>query len=243
MLSIQLNSGSLNLFSMSLKRDIQATHTHKGKLCVLKSPREGVCIPLTSLLTDSWQLSVLEEANADWTEPHQNGRTSSLCAEISSWDVSNRQKYTHREEWNQVFSSKALGSPEWGGWVLMDTRGRLKIPLGPIRIQREASIACCPQPKIYSCQCWVDGRDGLNWESLLWWKWGDERQAITAGGVKRGSKWLGENSQGNPSELWMMTASAPHVGHRLLWRARALHYGGVQLTHVLINAQESVQTH
>lgn len=100
----------LILFSMRVKRDIQAKHTHKVKLCVLKSPRTRLHSP-TSLLTVSWQCSVLLKVNAGWTEPHQNGRTSSLCRELFSWDISNEQKYTHREEWSYVISSKALGSP------------------------------------------------------------------------------------------------------------------------------------
>lgn len=82
---------------MSLKKDIQATQSHKVKHCALKSSRECVCIPLTSLLTDSWQHSVLPKANVDRTDPVQNGKTSSLCVEIS-WHILNKQKYTHKKE-------------------------------------------------------------------------------------------------------------------------------------------------
>lgn len=51
MLSTLLSSTFFS--TMSLKKDIQATQSHKVKHCALKSSRERVCIPLTSLLTDS----------------------------------------------------------------------------------------------------------------------------------------------------------------------------------------------
>lgn len=60
----------LILFSMRVKRDIQAKHTHKVKLCVLKSPRTHLHsphIPLDSLLTV--QRALKGECRLDRTTP------------------------------------------------------------------------------------------------------------------------------------------------------------------------------
>lgn len=79
---------------MSLKRDVQATQPHKVKLCVLESSRERVCIRPTSLLTDSWQLSVLSKAKAETQQTHAK-KQPVPCAQKSSPDTFQTNKSTH----------------------------------------------------------------------------------------------------------------------------------------------------
>lgn len=137
----------------------------------------------------------------------------------------------------------------------MDMRGRLKIPLGPIGIQREACKACCPHPEIYSCQRWGDGRDGLNWESLLlvevrWWKANNHEGRGENGGAEDWEKTSSVVSCKFPGKSRRTVDDANerlHVGQSYTSfcqnTATAIHYGGVQLTHVLIHVQKSVWTH